>query len=208
MYIHSYKCCIFKGQLSAPQQQKTLVQTHRMSHSCQSQPAKQKRVERAMNISQESNYSSGFCLDRFYLSYAGYTCTQRCLLLLLTQNRLQWHPQVVSRVMVLWYHVCSSFNGCNKSIRLNWWHTHLITHPSNRQDFIGNLSQTYIGPINSKVKERFPIRSQAFLKPHCWVVLKNWKSETILWTNFWVRGKGRKISPSLSISFYSLFRIY
>jgi hypothetical protein len=28
--------------------------------------------------------------------------------------------------MVLWYHVCSSFNGCNKSIRLNWWHTHLI----------------------------------------------------------------------------------
>lgn len=126
MHIHSCKCCIFKGQLSAPQQQKTHVQTHRMSHSCQSQPAKQKRIERAMNISQESNYSSGFCLNWFYLSYAGYTCTQRCLLLLLTQNRLQWHPQVFSRVMVLWYHVCSSFNGCNKSIRLNWWHTHLI----------------------------------------------------------------------------------
>ncbi len=126
MRIYLYKCCIFKGQLSAPQQQKTHVQTRRMSHSCQSQPAKQKRVERAMNISQESNYSSGFCLDWFYLSYAGYTCMQRCLLLLLTQNRLQWHPQVFSRVMVLWYHVCSSFNGCNKSIRFNWWHAHLI----------------------------------------------------------------------------------
>jgi hypothetical protein len=52
-----------------------------------------------------------------------------------------------------------------------------FTHPSNRQDLIGNLSQTYIGSINSKVKERFSIRSHAFLKPHCWVVLKNWKRD-------------------------------